>query len=240
MRVAKLIAGVTVTVVAWVLVPGVPGPAAMVSNVVSKAFGSSNTNAQSHDRRTGLGDGSRAWASCGPVPFLVSTGSAGPELSAVLVLEAREAFSRISALTGVVYAYAGVSTGRPASSWAASPVRVNDYRYVPVLVGWVPVAGTDVLAENQWAATSRFSDRATGVVSGVVALNEDQMSGLDAGFGSGASRGVVLLHELGHLSGLDHTDSGLMSPVVKPGGPTGFTPDEQAMLRLASPACSSR
>jgi len=233
-----MIAGVAMTVVAWTLIPGVPGPAAMVSSVVSHAFGSPTSSMQPHDGRSASGAGSRAWASCGPVPFLVSTGSADPELSTTLILEAREAFARISALTGVTYVYAGVSTDHPASSWAVSPVRVAGYQHVPVLIGWVPVTGTDLLAENQWAATSRFSDRATGVVSGVVALNEDQMSGLDSGFESGASRGVVLLHELGHLSGLDHAESGLMSPVVEPGGPTGFTPAEQAMLASASPACS--
>jgi hypothetical protein len=48
--------------------------------------------------------------------------------------------------------------------------------------------------------------------------------GLHPGFGPGLSRGNLVLHELGHVAGLDHVqDAGqLMYPSISAGAPDGY------------------
>jgi hypothetical protein len=80
-----------------------------------------------------------------------------------------------------------------------------------------------------WGVTSA-GPRLTGAT---MALEVDGMAALAPGFGAGRSRGGVLLHELGHVVGLDHVADvhETMNAALLPGSPAGFGAGDLEGLR---------
>jgi hypothetical protein len=68
--------------------------------------------------------------------------------------------------------------------------------------------------------------------TGAVALNSEQLDRYEPGFGEGMTHGSLILHELGHLVGLGHTDAAdsLMNPKIRQNGPGSFTSLDRANL----------
>jgi hypothetical protein len=90
-------------------------------------------------------------------------------------------------------------------------------RWAPILVAWatedeVPDFGTDVVgtAGPIWFT---LGDGTTAYVSGVVLLDPEAITQIRSIDGNAAAKAIIL-HELGHLVGLDHTtrDDQLMYP----------------------------
>jgi hypothetical protein len=80
-------------------------------------------------------------------------------------------------------------------------------RFLPLLIEWVPHEHFDFVADTHKAAAfglpyRGFGDLSREWVSGVVAMDAGEP--LPAGFGERYSRGVILMHELGHVMGLAH------------------------------------
>jgi hypothetical protein len=70
------------------------------------------------------------------------------------------------------------------------------------------------------------------VVRGYVVLVPSGITKLKAGFGAGRTQGSVILHELGHATGLQHPTSRavLMYPTLTTAAPNGYAAGDRAGL----------
>jgi hypothetical protein len=160
------------------------------------------------------------WDPCGPIRYVVNDRYA----TAGALDDVREAVRRVSEATGVRFAYEGTSDRTPDQTIDVQfqTFTGGQKAYLPLLIAWVPhrVFRLDVDAEDAVAFGLPF--RGDGVnadtyMSGVIAVD----AGDDAppGFDERYSRGVILMHELGHIMGLGHVDSPheiMWSPEVDP------------------------
>lgn len=107
--------------------------------------------------------------------------------------------------TGIEFIYDG-TTEEPARPQrpAYQPDRYGD-RWAPILIGWIPHDSAIFEHDSVGVGGSeaRQNDRGQLVyVTGDIILNgADQLA---SGFGAGRTWGKVLLHEWGHVLGLDH------------------------------------
>ena len=135
--------------------------------------------------------------------------------------DAQAALDALSRGSGLHFVYDGTTTFVPASSRSAS-------QPAEVVIAWAPPgtgAGASdyyqpgAVGEGGWRSSGTSNDGGATwnwrIVQGFVVL--DPGSPLPGGFGAGVTRGSLLLHELGHVAGLGHTDDGsqVMYPVLR-------------------------
>jgi len=134
-----------------------------------------------------------------------------------------DAVKRVSQATGLRFVYDGTTTEAPSPQRPSyQPKRYGD-RWAPVLISWVtpnenPDFAADVTGEGGSSPVG-FPNRPSGYVTGAVELDVGQISGiLKRPRGNQVVRAIVL-HELGHLVGLDHVTAAnqLMYPQTRPG-----------------------
>jgi len=176
------------------------------------------------------------WRTCGPIPVLVNPGPGGAAATAEIVA----ALEEVTVLTGLRFTVAGTELV-PRSDWAVS-APASGAGFAPVLIGWVDPSATDLLRPGAAGATVANPAVVAGVrqiVTGAIALDAGQYEAFGAAGSSGKTRRNLLLHEIGHLLGLDHAHGpGLMDPVVGRHSPDGFHPAEVAALARAYAACA--
>jgi matrixin len=153
---------------------------------------------------------------CSDIWYVVNTDGAPPGA----VEDLRRSIQLINAVSGLSLLHEGSTDEVPA--FGRRPFQPGRYghRWAPVLIGWVDGAtegfGHGGLGIGK--AAIREDDRGVrAIVSGWVMLNAD--ADLRAGFGSGATWGEVIMHELAHVLGLAHVDDPrqIMYPEVTPG-----------------------
>ncbi len=171
---------------------------------------------------------------CEPIHYVINPAGA-PHRG---VEDVHEAFRIASEATGLRFVYDG-TTNEPAQR--DRPLYMPDRygeRWAPVLVGWTNQPG--VFDEHDaGAAGSGYVANSDGhlvYVSGGIILNPNEP--LLPGFGPGGTWGRVLLHEIGHLLGLDHVSSPaeVMYPELK-AGPGVYGPgDRQGLQKVGAAA----
>ena len=170
------------------------------------------------------------WNPCEPVHYVVNVGEA-PEGS---LTDVQEAVSRISAATGIAFAYDGLTD--EVLERRRSMVQADLYGegWAPVIVTWIDPdsssisfrSGEDVAAGVASPFTPPGSDV---IVSGWIAINADDPNG--PGFAAPDDQGPVVLHEWGHVMGLDHVEEQGQLMNEAGGGVSDFGPGDLEGLR---------
>ena len=145
-----------------------------------------------------------AWDPCRPIHYVVNPAGAPPDGAPLI----QAAIARVQKATGLHFVDDGPTTEKTSKDRKPyQPARYDSARWAPVLIGWSDETATPSLAGyiagvGMPQAVYASRDRLV-YVTGQVTLDRQQLSPARA-----ADRAVVraiILHELGHLVGLDHT-----------------------------------
>lgn len=180
-----------------------------------------------------------AWDPCREIRYEVNPdGAPGGDDDVVAFVQ--DAVEEVSGLTGLQFDYLGETDRRP--SWEANLVPRG--RSEPVLIAWADEDEVDELEGDVAGVGGAVSQRAPAggwrrYVTGQVTLDRDVYEILE-GDRDGEARGrAILLHELGHLVGLDHVDSPAELMYADEVGLLDFgTGDRNGLVRLGKGRCA--
>jgi len=175
------------------------------------------------------------WNPCqAAITYKVNLRFAGPDHRRAL-RDVKGAVSRLSHATGMRFRYEG-GTGQ-------IPTGTGWYRRqtsTEIVIAWTPRSRTSLLergaAGEGGYVYKTYSTRGRTVAAigrGYLLLDAAQRSEFRPGFGRGVTRGSLLLHELGHVVGLNHVSSRsqTMHPVIVSRSRASYKPGDRAGLR---------
>lgn len=146
-------------------------------------------------------DGSAVrWDPCQPVDWVLNPEGA-PDGAVEL---ASEAFARIGSVTGLQFRYLGTTTEVPVEQRPTVDGERYGRDWSPVLVAWTSPGGDTALRESDQGVAVPVAVNGVFVTAQVL-LNADRWLSPDFTERS-VSWGGVMVHEFGHVVGLDHVD----------------------------------
>lgn len=176
------------------------------------------------------------------ITYQVNAAGAGRTAAArrSALADARRAFDLLGDATGITFTFTGTTDVVPTGSdW---PVTAP----AEIVVAWIDdragrsstllqhmsngmaVAATGGYSFKRWT----FGKQWTGATGRGFVVVDAHAARIQAGFGAGLTRGNLLLHELGHVMGLQHIEatSELMHPVLLPRPAAGYHAGDLAGL----------
>lgn len=164
-----------------------------------------------------LSDGTPVtWSPCRAIHYVVRR--AGVPSGGLATLQS--AVAEVSAITGLRFVYDGLVDEAPGAARASYQPERYGPRWAPVLVSWVSQREDPFLDENYlgltWPAPMMSTAGESVFVTGQVEIGVAHLEDARRRLGNDLSRPVIL-HELGHLVGLDHVVSSesLMYPYME-------------------------
>jgi hypothetical protein len=152
---------------------------------------------------------------------------------AAMLKTIKASFRRLHAATGMTYDYQGTTTFVPTQeNLAKQPAEI--------VVAAVARSRTDFPMTSQslgyggvlWSSWYGGQGEGAAVMRGYVVLEANAIQKLKTGFGTGLRQSNVILHELGHASGLEHVSSQKeqMYPTLTSASPSGYGKGDLAGL----------
>lgn len=190
---------------------------------------------------TSLGDGRDIvlrWNGCQTITYKVNLADVPTSARPAVLEETHAAFRVIAAKTGFAFVYRGATdevprTGSTPGQSAevvvayTSPAKTN-YPLADATAGYGGFS-----SNSWWSRTGSVTTYGAAITRGMVVIDTPQvLKSFKPGFGAGATRGNLLLHELGHAFGLQHIDqsSQLMYSSLTSRTPNGFASGDVAGL----------
>jgi Matrixin len=185
-----------------------------------------------------------AYDPCRFIPVVLNLRTA-PAAAQIVVAQA---LSEISQATGLQFTHEGLTDEAPSADREPfQPERYGD-RWAPVLIAWSDEAEMPLLAGDiagtggsTWIPAADPSDTRV-YVTGQVVIDGPQVAEMLAGPDGMATARSVVMHELGHLVGLDHVDSpGELMNARSDGSTVRFGPgDLHGLAAVGSGACVAK
>ena len=112
--------------------------------------------------------------------------------------DVREAMRRVTQVSGIRFRYRGKTVVVPRRGYGG-PGRNQ------IVVAWAPPKRTGGLLYPGVGGVGGTARSGSRLLSGYVLINSQFSATADPGFAAGATQGLVLMHELGHVVGLNHS-----------------------------------
>ena len=180
------------------------------------------------------------WNPCRPIHYAVNVSEAADPAGARS--DVQQAIARVASATGLTFVDDGATTLVPTKTWlddggATSSDLVIAWAKPGSGPGESDLFGTDADGEGGWWESGTSTDGAHWVWQierGFVVIDPSGATDYAPGFGAGETRGVLLMHELGHAVGLGHTGDPreVMFPVITPSAHATWGPGDLDALAL--------
>jgi hypothetical protein len=184
------------------------------------------------------------WDPCRTITVAVNTDRAARTAAGRVsaLRDVRRALQRAADATGLSFRYVGTTHEVPTSSRSQS--WAERQRAADLVLAWVTPSTSDLLSRAgsgyasgtggwMWKAWSSGGAWQLAIGRGFVVVNAQQRGAYRPGFGSGRTRGALLLHEIGHALGLNHVGSTaeIMYPRLLDRRTTSYKDGDRAGLR---------
>jgi hypothetical protein len=183
------------------------------------------------------------WNPCQPaITYRVNARLAGSSTKArkAAIHDVQTAFGHVARATGMTFRYAGTTKRIPrGAGWHTKQPDAE------IVVAWTDsrraryrsdlLTGTSSGVGGAYFRNWRGSGSTVGAATrGYVLLNARQNRMYRSGFGAGVTRGRLLLHEIGHVIGLQHVTrrTQVMYPMARPATKTRYRSGDLAGLKL--------
>lgn len=140
------------------------------------------------------------WSPCDPIQYVVNPDDAPDDWEELV----GDAVDTISEATGLVFEYDGTTDDRDFDGRLGFGGQPK-----PVLIGWADgdeVSGLSGDVAGLAGPISRGNGAVQVYVTGRVVLDKDAFEDLEPAIGTEKRQRAIIIHELGHLVGLDHVD----------------------------------
>ena len=181
-----------------------------------------------------------AYDPCRPIHYVMRSDGIPPGGEEMV----HAAAARLSEVTGLQFVYDGASDEPLTEDREPyQPDRYGD-RWAPVLVAFQTEAEnprlTGDVVGRAGSIAVQFGDSPRVYVSGIVSLDGGQFPEILAGYGGPEMAQAIVLHEFGHLVGLDHVDdpTQLMHPETVHGVTDFAAGDLAGLARLGRGPCA--